>query len=222
MPRMGAENATHGVQAVEGQTDPPQRFGFALLFSIGLIDSATRMAFLTFLPFLLTDKGESLPTVGFALSLVFAGGAVGTRFNQIVNAAFADLGGIDRLLRLERGIDALGRHDRLPLIFENKRRSRLETLAQRQTSALLVAADPFFFGHREKIVALAARYKLPAIYEWRDDVKGEAAEPGPTSRPSSGHRSETVSVRADCRGAGRLHVAMRAPAQADTISPFGT
>jgi len=77
MPRMGAENASHGVQAVEGQTDPPQRFGFALLFSIGLIDSATRMAFLTFLPFLLTDKGASLPTVGFALSLVFAGGAVG-------------------------------------------------------------------------------------------------------------------------------------------------
>jgi MFS transporter, FSR family, fosmidomycin resistance protein len=35
------------------------------------------MAFLTFLPFLLTDKGASLPTVGFALSLVFAGGAVG-------------------------------------------------------------------------------------------------------------------------------------------------
>ena len=77
MPRMGAENVTRGVQAVEGQADPPQRFGFALLFSIGLIDSATRMAFLTFLPFLLTDKGASLPTVGFALSLVFAGGAVG-------------------------------------------------------------------------------------------------------------------------------------------------
>jgi MFS family permease len=35
------------------------------------------MAFLTFLPFLLTEKGASLPTIGLALSLAFAGGAVG-------------------------------------------------------------------------------------------------------------------------------------------------
>jgi MFS transporter, FSR family, fosmidomycin resistance protein len=77
IPRMGAEDATHPLQAVEQDTHPPQRFGFALLFSIGLIDSATRMAFLTFLPFLLTDKGASLPAIGFALSLVFAGGAIG-------------------------------------------------------------------------------------------------------------------------------------------------
>ena len=42
-----------------------------------MIDSATRMAFLTFLPFVLTAKGASLPTVGLALTLVFAGGAAG-------------------------------------------------------------------------------------------------------------------------------------------------
>jgi MFS family permease len=35
------------------------------------------MAFLTFLPFVLTAKGASLQTVGLALTLVFAGGAVG-------------------------------------------------------------------------------------------------------------------------------------------------
>jgi putative tryptophan/tyrosine transport system substrate-binding protein len=33
---------------------------------------------------------------------------------------------------------------------------------------VLVASDPFFFGRREKIVALAARYGLPTIYEWRE------------------------------------------------------
>ena len=77
MPRFGAENAPHDVKAAEGQNHPPQRLGFALLFAIGLIDSATRMAFLTFLPFLLTEKGASLPTIGLALSLVLAGGAVG-------------------------------------------------------------------------------------------------------------------------------------------------
>ena len=52
-------------------------FAFPVLLSIGMIDSATRMAFLTFLPFLLISKGASLPTVGLALTLVFAGGAVG-------------------------------------------------------------------------------------------------------------------------------------------------
>ena len=45
-----------------------------------------------------------------------------------------------------------------------------KTLAQR-TSGLLVAADPFFFGEREKIVALAAQYKLPAMHEWRQFVE---------------------------------------------------
>ncbi len=34
---------------------------FPVLLSIGVIDSAIRMAFLTFLPFLLTAKGASLP-----------------------------------------------------------------------------------------------------------------------------------------------------------------
>lgn len=52
-------------------------FGFPLLLSIGVIDSATRMAVLTFLPFVLTAKGASLPVVGIALTLVFAGGAAG-------------------------------------------------------------------------------------------------------------------------------------------------
>jgi FSR family fosmidomycin resistance protein-like MFS transporter len=53
------------------------RFGFPTLLSIGVIDSATRMGFLTFLPFILTAKGASLPLIGIALTLIFAGGAAG-------------------------------------------------------------------------------------------------------------------------------------------------
>ena len=55
----------------------PPRSGFALLLTIGVIDSATRMGFLTFLPFLLRAKGAGLPEIGVALTLVFAGGAAG-------------------------------------------------------------------------------------------------------------------------------------------------
>ena len=51
--------------------------GFWLLLAIAMIDSATRMGFLTFLPFLLKSKGADLPMIGIALSLIFAGGAAG-------------------------------------------------------------------------------------------------------------------------------------------------
>ncbi|MSO76507.1 MAG: MFS transporter [Alphaproteobacteria bacterium] len=53
------------------------RHGFPLLLAISMIDSATRMGFLTFLPFLLTAKGADFPAIGIALTLVFAGGAAG-------------------------------------------------------------------------------------------------------------------------------------------------
>jgi FSR family fosmidomycin resistance protein-like MFS transporter len=50
---------------------------FWSLSVIGIIDSATRMGFLTFFPFLLQEKGAGVATIGLALSLVFAGGATG-------------------------------------------------------------------------------------------------------------------------------------------------
>jgi putative ABC transport system substrate-binding protein len=44
------------------------------------------------------------------------------------------------------------------------------TIVQQQIGALLVAADPLFNRLRDQIVALAARYKVPAIYESREFV----------------------------------------------------
>jgi putative ABC transport system substrate-binding protein len=43
-------------------------------------------------------------------------------------------------------------------------------LAQQRAGALLVAADPFFNQHRDQIVALALRHKVPAIYSSREFV----------------------------------------------------
>ncbi|HEX5454374.1 MAG TPA: MFS transporter [Stellaceae bacterium] len=62
--------------ATDVEPAAPRR-GFPLLLSIAMIDSATRMGFLTFLPFLLKLKGADLPTIGIALTLIFSGGAVG-------------------------------------------------------------------------------------------------------------------------------------------------
>jgi putative ABC transport system substrate-binding protein len=42
------------------------------------------------------------------------------------------------------------------------------TLAQQRVDALLVASDPFFSSRRDYLVALAARYKLPTIYNQRE------------------------------------------------------
>jgi len=52
-------------------------FAFPVLAGIGVIDTATRMAFLLFLPFVLRNKGANEQTIGLALTLVFTGGAAG-------------------------------------------------------------------------------------------------------------------------------------------------
>jgi MFS transporter, FSR family, fosmidomycin resistance protein len=56
---------------------PAGRGGFPLLLLIGVLDSGVRMGLLTYLPFLLKEKGASSAVVGLALALVFIGGAGG-------------------------------------------------------------------------------------------------------------------------------------------------
>jgi MFS family permease len=78
-PRFAAGSAGESA-ARKGAAEPGiavHRIAFPVLISIGMLDSATRMGFLLFLPFVLTAKGASLPTLGLALTLVFAGGAAG-------------------------------------------------------------------------------------------------------------------------------------------------
>jgi putative ABC transport system substrate-binding protein len=44
----------------------------------------------------------------------------------------------------------------------------LAPLVQSHAGGLVVTADPFFNSRRKQIVELAARYAVPAIYEWRE------------------------------------------------------
>jgi putative ABC transport system substrate-binding protein len=44
------------------------------------------------------------------------------------------------------------------------------TLVERGAGALQVGSGAFFNSHRERIVSLAARYGVPAIYNWREAV----------------------------------------------------
>lgn len=78
------------VRELRGTSRPPRAGGekvsgwgirnhrkFALLCAIGIVDDATRVAVLTFLPFLMIDKGLDAAGAGFLLTLVFACGAAG-------------------------------------------------------------------------------------------------------------------------------------------------
>ena len=51
--------------------------GFRAISAIGIIDSAVRYGFLTFVPFLLVEKGAQIEAVGLAMALIFGGGALG-------------------------------------------------------------------------------------------------------------------------------------------------
>jgi MFS family permease len=90
-------------------------FGFPLLLSIGVLDSATRMGFLTFLPFVLTAKGATLPTVGLALTLVFAGGACGKLVCAFIGARI----GVVATVWLTEIVTAAGIIALLPLPLES-------------------------------------------------------------------------------------------------------
>ena len=85
--------------------------GFWLLLAIAMIDSATRMGFLTFLPFLLKSKGADLPTIGIALTLIFAGGAAGKLACGWLGARL----GVVRATFVTEGLTAAGILALLPL-----------------------------------------------------------------------------------------------------------
>lgn len=87
------------------------RGGFPLLLAIAMIDSATRMGFLTFLPFLLQRKGADLPTIGVALTLIFTGGAAGKLACGWLGARLGVVGAVF----VTEGLTALGILALLPL-----------------------------------------------------------------------------------------------------------
>jgi MFS family permease len=110
-PRKTPEAALRSAGA--GPADSARR-GFAILFSIGVIDTATRMGFLTFLPFLLQAKGAGVAHIGLALTLVFAGGAAGKLVCGLLGARL----GLLRTVYLTEGVTAAGIVALLPLPLE--------------------------------------------------------------------------------------------------------
>ncbi|MBV8493964.1 MAG: MFS transporter, partial [Alphaproteobacteria bacterium] len=117
----------------------PTGRGFPLLLSIAMIDSATRMGFLTFLPFLLRQKGADLPMIGVALTLVFTGGAAGKLACGWLGARL----GVIRATWVTEGLTALGILALLPLpLFAGLAVLPLIGMALNGTSSVLYGTVP--------------------------------------------------------------------------------
>jgi putative ABC transport system substrate-binding protein len=63
---------------------------------------------------------------------------------------------------------AIGQIDLLNASSEGEIDAAFATLVHRRAGAISVGSDPFFFDRRNQLIALAARYAVPAIYEWRE------------------------------------------------------
>jgi MFS transporter, FSR family, fosmidomycin resistance protein len=114
-PRFASESSTESYAKAEAIPPTlPQARAFPLLVAIGIIDSATRMGFLLFLPFVLKDKGASVQTVGLALTLIFAGGAAGKLACTFIGARIGAIGTV----WLTEGLTALAILALMPLPLE--------------------------------------------------------------------------------------------------------
>jgi FSR family fosmidomycin resistance protein-like MFS transporter len=101
-PPAEARGAAHG--GLRGGWGITDRRGFGALAAIGIVDSAVRTGFLTFLPFLLRAKGADVATIGVALGLAFAGGASG----KFLCGVLAERAGILRTVVVTELVTAAG------------------------------------------------------------------------------------------------------------------
>jgi len=131
--------------------------GFALLLAIGAIDSATRTGFLTFLPFVITGKGTSVQTVGFALTLIFAGGAAG----KFVCGFLGNRIGVLATVCITEGITALGILALLPLsLGATLAVLPLIGIALNGTSSVLYGTVPELVSPRQRQRAFGVFYTV--------------------------------------------------------------
>jgi putative ABC transport system substrate-binding protein len=117
--------------------------------------NATGVSLLTFAPEakrlgLLHEVVPNTEVIGALINPKYQGAE--DQWREVQDAARA----IDR--RVERGLAA----------NEQELEPAFAALVQKRVAALLVTADPFFDTRRDRIVALAAQFKLPTMYQFRD------------------------------------------------------
>jgi putative ABC transport system substrate-binding protein len=138
--------------------------------------------------------GEDPVTTGLVTSLnrpsgnltgvvFFASGHLGTKRLELLHelvpkgaiiAVLMDPSFATELPAVERAARALGRQ-LLVMVMKAASERELDdafsAMAQSGVGALLVGGGPFFMSQRSRLVALAARHAIPAIYDGRDHVE---------------------------------------------------
>jgi FSR family fosmidomycin resistance protein-like MFS transporter len=155
-PRFASENtAERSAKAEVIFNKHSQLLAFPLLVAIGIIDSATRMGFLLFLPFVLKDKGASVQTVGLALTLIFAGGAAGKLACTFIGARIGAIGTV----WLTEGLTAVGILALMPLPLEGAMLLLpLIGIALNGTSSVLYGSVPALVAPEWRTRALSVFY----------------------------------------------------------------
>jgi FSR family fosmidomycin resistance protein-like MFS transporter len=180
-PRYGAEPVADqtAAEADGAGRGARHRFAFPVLLSIGMLDSATRMGFLLFLPFVLTAKGASLPTIGLALTLLFAGGAAGKLVCAFIGARIGPIATV----WLTEGLTALLILAVLPLPLEAAMvLLPIIGIALNGTSSVLYGSVPVLVTPQRRARAFSIFYTgtigsgavAPAIYGVVGDALGRS------------------------------------------------
>jgi putative ABC transport system substrate-binding protein len=90
-----------------------------------------------------------------------------TAVGVLLNPAFSP--SVEQLKDIEAAARAIGQELHvLRAGTDHELETAFESIAQQHIPALLVAVDPFFNTRRAKLVALAARAAVPAVYGFRD------------------------------------------------------
>jgi putative ABC transport system substrate-binding protein len=94
-----------------------------------------------------------------------------------------------QIKELTAAADRLGQHIVvLPVGAEDEVRPAFEEIARRKIEAVLYSANLLYQVVLEQLVALAARYAVPAMYEWRDFVDAGGLMSYSASRQEAWHQ----------------------------------
>jgi putative tryptophan/tyrosine transport system substrate-binding protein len=151
---LAAKRATSTIPIVFGVGGDPVRLGLVESFSRPG-GNATGVTLLTNLMEpkrlgLLRELVPGVPLIGVLLNPNFAQAPV--QLQQIEEAARS----IDQRITVAN------------VSADEELEAAFAAFTRQSVGALLVAADPYFDTRREQIVALAARHRLPAIYQFRE------------------------------------------------------
>jgi ABC-type uncharacterized transport system substrate-binding protein len=133
---------------------------------LGLVSSLNRPGGNLTGVYVMTNSLES-KRLGFLKELASDATTIGVLVNP--NTPGAET----QLMEVKEATHSLGRNVQIvKASSEQEIDNAFADFARLRVGSLLVAADPFFYAHREQLVARAAQYSLPTIYEFREYVAG--------------------------------------------------